>query len=176
MVVLLPRALLGGGFQDADAAESDDEEEEDAHGVLRPLDADDVNLDLHAPPSGPERWDVLGLGQAMVDFSGMVDDEFLHRLGIQKGTRKVVNHEERGRVLRAMDGCSYKAAAGGSLSNSLVALSRLGSSRSTNYPELRTAWLAVWAATHLVVFTGQNCAVLICISCLSRSKMGLLEL
>ncbi|BAF27305.1 uncharacterized protein [Oryza sativa Japonica Group] len=139
VVLLLPRALLGGGFQDADAAESDDEEEEDAHGVLRPLDADDVNLDLHAPPSGPERWDVLGLGQAMVDFSGMVDDEFLHRLGIQKGTRKVVNHEERGRVLRAMDGCSYKAAAGGSLSNSLVALSRLGSSRSTNYPELRIA-------------------------------------
>ncbi|KAJ0970809.1 hypothetical protein J5N97_018768 [Dioscorea zingiberensis] len=75
----------------------------------------------------PERWDVLGLGQAMVDFSGMVDDEFLERVGIEKGTRKVVNHEERGRVLRAMDGCSYKAAAGGSLSNTLVALARLGS-------------------------------------------------
>lgn len=29
-------------------------------------------------------------------------------------------------MLRAMDGCSYKAAAGGSLSNSLVALARLG--------------------------------------------------
>lgn len=74
-----------------------------------------------------ERWDVLGLGQAMVDFSGMVHDEFLERLGLEKGTRKVVYHEERGRVLRAMDGCSYKAAAGGSLSNTLVALSRLGS-------------------------------------------------
>ena len=57
----------------------------------------------------------------------MVDDEFLERLGLDKGTRKVVNHEERGRVLQAMDGCSYKAAAGGSLSNSLVALARLGS-------------------------------------------------
>ena len=56
----------------------------------------------------------------------MVDDEFLDRLGLEKGTRKLVNHEERGRVLRAMDGCSYKAAAGGSLSNSLVALARLG--------------------------------------------------
>lgn len=56
----------------------------------------------------------------------MVDDEFLERLGLEKGTRKVVNHEERGRVLQAMDGCSYKAAAGGSLSNSLVALARLG--------------------------------------------------
>lgn len=57
----------------------------------------------------------------------MVDDEFLEKLGLEKGTRKLVNHEERGRVLRAMDGCSYKAAAGGSLSNSLVALARLGS-------------------------------------------------
>ncbi|KAK6926187.1 Carbohydrate kinase PfkB [Dillenia turbinata] len=74
----------------------------------------------------PDRWDVLGLGQAMVDFSGVVDDEFLKRLGLEKGTRKVVNHEERGIVLRAMDGCSYKAAGGGSLSNSLVALARLG--------------------------------------------------
>lgn len=50
----------------------------------------------------------------------------MERLGLEKGTRKLVNHEERGRVLRAMDGCSYKAAAGGSLSNSLVALARLG--------------------------------------------------
>lgn len=56
----------------------------------------------------------------------MVDNDFLERLGLEKGTRKLVNHEERGRVLRAMDGCSYKAAAGGSLSNSLVALARLG--------------------------------------------------
>ncbi|KAM7274334.1 hypothetical protein ACFE04_028998 [Oxalis oulophora] len=74
----------------------------------------------------PDKWDVLGLGQAMVDFSGMVDDDFLHKLELDKGTRKLVNHEERGRVLRAMDGCTYKAAAGGSLSNSLVALARLG--------------------------------------------------
>ncbi|GAU33985.1 hypothetical protein TSUD_61160 [Trifolium subterraneum] len=86
----------------------------------------------------PERWDVLGLGQAMVDFSGTVDDEFLKNLGLEKGTRKLVNHEERGRVLQAMDGCSYKAAAGGSLSNTLVALARLGS-RSLRDPAINVA-------------------------------------
>lgn len=69
----------------------------------------------------------------------MVDDEFLERLGIEKGTRKVVNHEERGRVLRAMDGCSYKAAAGGSLSNSLVALARLGAHPTRSGPPLNVA-------------------------------------
>ncbi|KAG6394611.1 hypothetical protein SASPL_145200 [Salvia splendens] len=92
-------------------------------GVLGVSDSDD---DDPLPHNFPDTWHVLGLGQAMVDFSGMVDDEFLNRLGLGKGTRKVVNHEERGRVLRAMDGCSYKAAAGGSLSNTLVALARLG--------------------------------------------------
>ncbi|KAK3153362.1 hypothetical protein QOZ80_2BG0171330 [Eleusine coracana subsp. coracana] len=132
------QALLGG-FSDAGVSESDDDdEEEDALRGGGPREDKDA-VELAAASAGPERWDVLGLGQAMVDFSGMVDDEFLERLGIEKGTRKVVNHEERGRVLRAMDGCSYKAAAGGSLSNSLVALARLGSSRADSYPELRIA-------------------------------------
>ncbi|KAL6905375.1 hypothetical protein ACP4OV_002976 [Aristida adscensionis] len=130
------RALLGGGFSDAGSSESDDDEEEGAR--LTRGEEEDAG-ELSEAAAGPERWDVLGLGQAMVDFSGMVDDEFLEILGLEKGTRKVVNHEERGRVLRAMDGCSYKAAAGGSLSNSLVALARLGSSRSASYPELKIA-------------------------------------
>ncbi|KAG6392843.1 hypothetical protein SASPL_147071 [Salvia splendens] len=95
-------------------------------GDLGVSDSDDDESPSPLPHNLPDTWHVLGLGQAMVDFSGMVDDEFLNRLGLGKGTRKVVNHEERGRVLRAMDGCSYKAAAGGSLSNTLVALARLG--------------------------------------------------
>lgn len=68
----------------------------------------------------------------------MVENEFLEKLGLEKGTRKMVHHEERGRVLRAMDGCTYKAAAGGSLSNTLVALARLGS-RSLGGPPLNIA-------------------------------------
>jgi sugar/nucleoside kinase (ribokinase family) len=38
----------------------------------------------------------------------------------------VVDHEERGKVLQAIDGKNYKVTAGGSLSNTLVALARLG--------------------------------------------------
>lgn len=108
-----------------DPNNGEDEEEDAIDGEEDEIEAD---LDSSSGCILPERWDVLGLGQAMVDFSGMVDDEFLLRLGVEKGTRKVVNHEERGKALRAMDGCSYKAAAGGSLSNSLVALARLGGS------------------------------------------------
>ncbi|GAB2264931.1 hypothetical protein Dimus_000002 [Dionaea muscipula] len=95
--------------------------------IVSESDLDDDEEDLRDFSQTVERWDVLGLGQAMVDFFGVLSDDFLERLGLEKGTRKVVNHEERGKVLQAMDGCSYKAAAGGSLSNSLVALARLGS-------------------------------------------------
>ncbi|CAI5524372.1 unnamed protein product [Closterium sp. Naga37s-1] len=75
---------------------------------------------------GRQSWDVVGVGQAMVDFAAMVDDDFLRALSLAKGARTLVDHEERGRVLRALDGCSYKLSAGGSLSNTLVALARLG--------------------------------------------------
>lgn len=33
-------------------------------------------------------WDVVGLGQPMVDFSASVDDDLLVRLGIVKGSRR----------------------------------------------------------------------------------------
>ncbi|KAG4979278.1 hypothetical protein AAZX31_12G015700 [Glycine max] len=126
-----------------EGAERDSGSEEDDDDVEQPMRAsydDDEDEEEGALSSlvFPERWDVLGLGQAMVDFSGMVDDNFLKNLGLEKGTRKVVNHEERGRVLQAMDGCSYKAAAGGSLSNTLVALARLGS-RSEKVPAINVA-------------------------------------
>ncbi|XP_022158905.1 uncharacterized protein LOC111025364 [Momordica charantia] len=109
-----------GSEEEDDDDNASDEEFVPALGIQAPADINGSSSRL------PDRWDVLGLGQAMVDFSGIVDDEFLKKLGLEKGTRKVVNHEERGRVLQAMDGRSYKAAAGGSLSNSLVALARLG--------------------------------------------------
>jgi len=44
----------------------------------------------------------------------------------QKKTCSVIDHEERSRFLDALDGSQYKVSAGGSLSNSLVALARLG--------------------------------------------------
>ncbi|CAA0816221.1 pfkB-like carbohydrate kinase family protein [Striga hermonthica] len=110
---------------------SDSDDDDEAH-------QEHVKNDTQSSSSLPDRWHVLGLGQAMVDFSGIVDDGFLARLGLNKGTRKVVNHEERGKVLRAMDGCSYKAAAGGSLSNTLVALARL-SGQTIGGPSLNIA-------------------------------------
>ena len=38
--------------------------------------------------TGAPIWDVVGLGQPMVDFSASVDDDLLVRLGIVKGSRR----------------------------------------------------------------------------------------
>jgi hypothetical protein len=62
------RALLGG-FSDAGVSESDDDEDEqDAMREGGPQ-ADEDAVELAEASSGPERWDVLGLGQAMVRAS-----------------------------------------------------------------------------------------------------------
>eukprot|EP00241_Pyramimonas_parkeae_P002025 CAMPEP_0114247574 /NCGR_PEP_ID=MMETSP0058-20121206/13096_1 /TAXON_ID=36894 /ORGANISM="Pyramimonas parkeae, CCMP726" /LENGTH=487 /DNA_ID=CAMNT_0001360891 /DNA_START=366 /DNA_END=1829 /DNA_ORIENTATION=+ len=75
---------------------------------------------------------VLGLGQAMVDFAAVVEPELLEDLktvvpDLEVGGRTCVDAEGRGKVITTLDEHSYKTSAGGSLSNTLVALSRLSS-------------------------------------------------
>lgn len=63
------RALLGG-FSEAGVSESDDDDD-DEEDVLRggASREDEDAVELAAESAGPERWDVLGLGQAMVSAS-----------------------------------------------------------------------------------------------------------
>lgn len=45
---------------------------------------------FQSTPSSQEIWDVVGLGQGMVDFSAQVDDALLERLEVEKGARRLV--------------------------------------------------------------------------------------
>ncbi|XP_002978840.2 uncharacterized protein LOC9658999 [Selaginella moellendorffii] len=99
-------------------------------GLCRSGGAEDGDQPYGVPETAvPSQWDVVGLGQAMVDCSAMVGNDALERLQLEKGVRTVIDHEQRGKVLQALDGRSYKVSAGGSLSNTLVALARLGMGR-----------------------------------------------
>lgn len=79
-----------------------------------------------AEESSTPVWDVVGLGQPMVDFSASVEDDLLVRLGIVKGSRRVISAQQRAEVLQALEATPYQVSAGGSLSNTLIGLSRLG--------------------------------------------------
>lgn len=73
------------------------------------------------------KTDVLGLGQAMVDFGAAVSSDLLSSEGgwdVQKGSRKLISVHERTEVLDSI-GDEYHIAAGGSLSNTLIDLARL---------------------------------------------------
>lgn len=75
---------------------------------------------------GVGKLDIVGLGQAMNDVSSTIEDEMLIELGVTKGSRKVIGVEERAELLERLEGKPYQLSAGGSLSNTLVALARLG--------------------------------------------------
>jgi len=88
---------------------------------------DDFYAHVEEKSESSGRIDVLGLGQAMIDFSAAVGDDWLEELEVEKGARKLISVEERGKILEKLEGGSYQVTAGGSLSNTLMALSRLGS-------------------------------------------------
>jgi len=96
------------------------------------------------PPAG-RAFDVLGVGQALVDMQFTVDDGagVLARLGVDRGGRRVVSPAERERFLEDLrssssssfsdgdggnggGGSAPRVSAGGSLANTLVGLARLG--------------------------------------------------
>ncbi|WIA33033.1 hypothetical protein OEZ86_006190 [Tetradesmus obliquus] len=74
---------------------------------------------------GQQEWDVLGVGQAMVDFAASVDEGMLQSLNVPKGGRRVISVPERAEVMQLLDGCDSQVSAGGSLANTLVGLGQL---------------------------------------------------
>lgn len=64
----------------------------------------------------------------MNDVSSTIDDSsrLLKDLGVKKGSRTVIGVDERAELLERLEGRPYHLAAGGSLSNTLMALARLG--------------------------------------------------
>lgn len=47
-----------------------------------------------------QRWDVVGLGQAMVDFAAAVDEDFLEAIDAEKGDRRYVAAKFGSRAFR----------------------------------------------------------------------------
>ncbi|KAL6760309.1 PfkB-type carbohydrate kinase [Haematococcus lacustris] len=79
------------------------------------------------------RWDILGLGQAMVDFTATVPEALLQKspFNVAKGARRVITLQEQQDIMEQLKahGCESQVSPGGSLANALVAVSRLSSAR-----------------------------------------------
>ena len=73
-----------------------------------------------------KKIDLVGVGNAIVDIVTNVDDEFLKRNLLEKGSMNLINLEDSSKLLK---GCEIlKQISGGSAANTVVSLANLGNS------------------------------------------------
>ncbi|MBF0625324.1 MAG: adenosine kinase [Magnetococcales bacterium] len=71
-------------------------------------------------------YDVYGIGHALVDMELEVDDAFLQRMGLTKGTMTLVDQARQEELLDALAGREAKRSCGGSGANTLIGLAQFG--------------------------------------------------
>ena len=72
------------------------------------------------------RYDVYGIGNAIVDTEVQVEDVLLATHGLQKGIMTLVSEDIQGALLDGLDGYKQHAAAGGSAANTVVGVAQFG--------------------------------------------------
>ena len=102
--------------------------------------------------SNVDKIDVLGLGQAMIDFGATVEDEWLSELEVAKGSRKLISVKERTQILGRLSDEQYQISAGGSLSNTLIDLARLSQAQSSQSGKINIAMAGLVGSDALGAF------------------------
>lgn len=76
------------------------------------------------------QFDVCGLGNAVVDIFLEVDDADFEKLGFERGTMRLVEKDEQQKLLEQFHDGEHdlRLVSGGSVANSIIALSQLGGS------------------------------------------------
>lgn len=72
------------------------------------------------------KYDVYGLGNALVDYEFSVNDEDLNRLEVDKGLMTLVDEERQHQILEGLHKETPNRACGGSAANTMIAISQLG--------------------------------------------------
>jgi sugar/nucleoside kinase (ribokinase family) len=72
------------------------------------------------------RYDVYGLGNALLDVECEVEPEVLVELGIDKGVMTLLDEESQNKILRHLGSTASKRTCGGSGANTIVAVSQFG--------------------------------------------------
>ncbi|MCG9889622.1 MAG: adenosine kinase [Thermosynechococcaceae cyanobacterium MS004] len=72
------------------------------------------------------RYDVYGLGNALLDIECEVVPQVLEDLGIDKGVMTLLDEESQNKILSRLDGHPTKRTCGGSAANTIIAISQFG--------------------------------------------------
>jgi sugar/nucleoside kinase (ribokinase family) len=74
------------------------------------------------------RYDVYGVGHALVDIQYSVPPAFLDRLGIEKGVMTLIDEKRQQAILAALSQPPVAFASGGSAANTMIGVARFGGS------------------------------------------------
>lgn len=72
------------------------------------------------------RFDVYGIGNAMVDILAFVDDQVIVDLKLNRGSMTLMNSARQAEVLQRIEGIPVKLASGGSAANTMIAVAQSG--------------------------------------------------
>lgn len=70
--------------------------------------------------------DVVGIGNALIDLTYSVEESFLKKVGIKKGTQKLVDDSELENILEILENQTPKISCGGSVANTISGINLLG--------------------------------------------------
>lgn len=73
-----------------------------------------------------KKYDVYGIGNALVDMEFEVEPEFLKEAGIDKGLMTLVDEERQHQIVNTLHGIQHKRSCGGSAANTMIAVSQFG--------------------------------------------------
>ncbi|NOQ87490.1 MAG: adenosine kinase, partial [Gammaproteobacteria bacterium] len=74
------------------------------------------------------KYDVYGLGNALVDMEFEINDQFLQDNSIDKGVMTLVDENQQHELIEQLDAFEGNKASGGSAANTLIAVSSMGGS------------------------------------------------
>ena len=72
------------------------------------------------------KYDVFGVGNAIVDLVTEVNHDFFEKNNVEKGLMTLVDDKRQGELMKAIDMGQSKMSGGGSAGNTLVALNQFG--------------------------------------------------
>ena len=73
-----------------------------------------------------KKYDVFGIGNALVDYEIEITDSFLETNGVEKGLMTLVDEAHQAKLVDAVSGKIKKRQSGGSAANSMIALAQFG--------------------------------------------------
>lgn len=73
-----------------------------------------------------KKFDVYGIGNALVDMEFEVSKEFLAEAKIEKGLMTLVDEERQQEIVSQLTGVHHKRSCGGSAANTMIAISQFG--------------------------------------------------